>query len=161
MLGVCLLYVGIVLVNNGITRLYKIDGRSSSIINLFTGFLSVVINIISLIKGDYYSAGTGLLFSFTYLFIAINSIYELDKRPFGWYSLFVAINTIPFSIVENNNGDLKMSIIWILWGILWFTGFLENVLRKKIDRFISYLTIFEGIFTAWLPGMLMILNIWN
>lgn len=161
MLGVCLLYVGIVLINNGITRLYKIDGRSSSIINLFTGFLSVVINIISLIKGDYYSAGTGLLFSFTYLFIAINSIYELDKRPFGWYSLFVAINTIPFSIVENNNGDLKMSIIWILWGILWFTGFLENVLRKKIDRFISYLTIFEGIFTAWLPGMLMILNIWN
>lgn len=161
MLGVCLLYVGMVLINNGITRLYSIDGKSSSIMNIFTGFLSVVINVISLVKGDYYSAGTGLLFGFTYLFIAINGIYKLDPRPFGWYSLFVAINTIPFSIVDYNNGDWKMSIIWILWGILWFTGFLENVYKKNLEKYVPYLAIFEGIFTAWIPGILMILNMWS
>ena len=161
MLGVCLLYVGMVLINNGITRLYKIDGKSSSIMNIFTGLQSIVINIISLVKGDYYSAGTGLLFGFTYLFVAINGIYKLDQRPFGWYSLFVAINTIPFAIVDYHNGDWKMTIIWILWGILWFTGFLENVCKKNIEKYVPYLSIFEGIFTGWIPGLLMILNIWN
>lgn len=30
MLGVCLLFVGIVLINNGISTLYKLDGKSAA-----------------------------------------------------------------------------------------------------------------------------------
>lgn len=160
MLGVCLLYVGIVLINNGICRLCKVDEKSSAVMNIFTGLLSVIINIISLVNGDYYSAGTGLLFGFTYLFVAINGIYKLDPRPFGWYSLFVAINTIPFAFVDYNNGDWKMAIIWIMWGILWLTGFIESVCKKDLEKYVPYLAIFEGIVTAWIPGVLMLLNLW-
>ena len=70
MLGVCLLFVGIVLINNGMCTLYHVDGRSAAVMNIFTGGLSLFINFVNLVQGNYYAAGTGLLFCFTYLFVA-------------------------------------------------------------------------------------------
>ena len=169
MLGVVLLYVGIVLINNGIARITDVDAKSASVMNVFTGLLSVIINIIAIIHGDFenidslgdfYSAATGLLFGFTYLFVAANSIFNLDNRLYGWYSLFVAINTIPAAYISfAGDGDWKMAIIWILWGILWLTGFIETVLKKEL-KFVPYLAVFEGIFTAWIPGFLILTNFW-
>lgn len=169
MLGVVLLYVGIVLINNGIARITNIDSKSAAVMNVFVGLLSIIINIITIVHGDFiliddigdfYSAATGLLFGFTYLYVAVNSIFNLDNRLYGWYSLFVAINTIPAAWIDFYiNGDWKMAIIWILWGILWLTGFIENVLKKEL-KFVPYLAIFEGIFTAWIPGFLILTNLW-
>lgn len=169
MLGVVLLYVGIVLINNGMARITNIDSKSAAVMNVFVGLLSIIINIITIVHGDFiliddvgdfYSAATGLLFGFTYLFVAVNSIFNLDNRLYGWYSLFVAINTIPAAWIDFYiNGDWKMAIIWILWGILWLTGFIENVLKKEL-KFVPYLAIFEGIFTAWIPGFLILTNLW-
>ena len=51
MLGVCLLFVGIVLINNGMCTLYKVDGKSAAVMNLLTGGLSVFINFVSLVQG--------------------------------------------------------------------------------------------------------------
>lgn len=160
MLGVVLLYVGIVLINNGITRIYNVDEKSASIMNIFIGLLAVIIDVIYVIQGDYFAAGTGLLFAFTYLFIGINGIFDLDKRPYGWYSLFVAINAISCALLSLSDGDLRFFIIWILWGILWSTTFIEIILKKDLGKFVSYLAIFEGIFTAWIPGFLMLINKW-
>ncbi len=169
MLGVVLLYVGIVLINNGIARITDVDAKSSSVMNVFTGVLSIIINIITIVHGDFesidsigdfYSAATGLLFGFTYLYVAANSIFNLDGRLYGWYSLFVAINTIPAAWIEFTvNGDWRMAVIWILWGILWLTGFIENVLKKEL-KFVPYLAVFEGIVTAWIPGFLILTNLW-
>ena len=169
MLGVVLLYVGIVLINNGIARITDVDAKSASVMNVFTGLLSIIINIITIIHGDFetidsigdfYSAATGLLFGFTYLYVAANSIFNLDGRLYGWYSLFVAINTIPAAWIEYSvNGDWRMAVIWILWGILWLTGFIENVLKKEL-KFVPYLAVFEGIVTAWKPGFLILTNLW-
>ena len=73
MLGVVLLYVGIVLINNGIARITGVDEKSASVMNVFTGLLSIIINIITIVHGDFksldgigdfYSAATGLLFGF-------------------------------------------------------------------------------------------------
>ena len=169
MLGVVLLYVGIVLINNGIARLTDVDNKSASVMNFFVGALSITINIITIVHGDFtlmndigdfYSAATGLSFGFTYLFVAVNSVFNLDPRLYGWYSLFVAINSIPAAWIEFSvNGDWRMAIIWVLWGILWLTGFIENVLEKKLN-FVPYLAIFEGIVTAWIPGFLILTNLW-
>lgn len=160
MLGVVLLYVGIVLILNGIAGLSNVDDKSKSVMNLFTGGLSVIINVIALVNGDYFSAGSGLLFGFTYLFIALNGIFGLDQRLYGWYSLFVAINTVPFAYLEFITGGYLMGIIWILWGALWLTGFIECVLKKSLGKFVPYLAIFDGVFTAWIPGMLMLFGLW-
>ena len=110
--------------------------------------------------GDFYSAATGLLFGFTYLFVAVNSIFNLDPRLYGWYSLFVAINSVPAAYIEYFvNADWRMAVIWILWGILWLTGFIENVLKKHLS-FVPYLAIFEGIVTAWIPGFMILTELW-
>lgn len=169
MLGVVLLYVAIVLINNGVARLTNVDAKSMAVMNIFVGFLSILINVITIIHGDFsainhigdfYSAATGLLFGFTYLFVAVNSLFNLDTRLYGWYSLFVAINTIPAAWIEYSvNGDWKMAVIWILWGILWLTGFIESVLKKEL-KFVPYLAVFEGIVTAWIPGFLILTNLW-
>ena len=92
MLGVCLLFVGIVLINNGMCTLYNVDGKSTAVMNIFTGGLSLFINFVNLVQGNYYAAGTGLLFCFTYLFVAFSKILKLNPVPFAWFSTFVAVN---------------------------------------------------------------------
>ena len=99
MLGVCLLFVGIVLINNGMCTLYHVDGKSTAIMNIFTGGLSLFINFVNLVQGNY-AAGTGLLFCFTYLFVALSKFLKADPIPFAWFSTFVAVNAVIFGTIE-------------------------------------------------------------
>ena len=173
MLGAVLLYVGFVLMINGIGNLTKIPPKSTAIMNLFTGVLSIVVNFGTLLVDQvqtpanstaFYAAGTGLLFGFTYLFIGINSIFNLDTRTFAWYSLFVAITTIPAGILQWQEGGIwnyLMAIIWWAWGVLWVTAPIEMLWKKSLGNFTPWLSIFEGIFTAWIPGFLILMGIWT
>ena len=155
MLGVCLLFVGIVLINNGMCSLYNVDGKSTAIMN-------------NLVQGNYYAAGTGLLFCFTYLFVALSKFLKASPIPFAWFSTFVAINAVIFGTIEGFTGstalgitpDLRWAAIWYLWAVLWGTAFVEDICGKKLGKFVPYLQIFEGIVTAWVPGVMMLLQIW-
>lgn len=168
MLGVNLLFVGIVLISNGMCNLTKVDRKATSVINLFVGVLSLYINFVNLAQGNYYAAGTGLLFGFTYLFIDIDLIFNLDQRAFAWFSTFVAINAVIFGTLEGFLGDEYLGVtpdirwagIWYLWAILWGTAFVEDILGKKLGKFTPMLQIFEGIVTAWIPGILMLIGKW-
>ncbi|EOI6018909.1 AmiS/UreI family transporter [Enterococcus hirae] len=170
MLGVILLYVGMVLISNGFYRLYGLNDKSLVVMNYFTGGLGLFLNLGSILIGVatnqssewFYASATGLLFAFTYLYTAINSTFDLDQRLYGWYSLFVAINAIPAGLLcfYGIGGNAIYGLIWWLWGILWFTGFIENALGKNLGKSVGYLSIFEGIVTAWIPGMLMLLSLW-
>lgn len=123
MLGVCLLFVGIVLINNGMCNLYKVDGKSAAVMNILTGGLSLFINLVNLVQGNYYAAGTGLLFCFTYLFVAFNNILKLSPIPFAWFSTFVAVNAVVFGTIEGFTGsaalgitpDIRWAVIWNMW----------------------------------------------
>ncbi len=168
MLGVCLLFVGIVLINNGACALLGVDRRSAAVMNIFVGGLSLFINFVSLVKGNYYAAGTGLLFGFTYLFAALNNIFELDPKPFGVFSTFVAFNAVVFGIVEGVTGSAQLGIdpdwrwaaIWWLWAVLWGTSFFTDLMKKDLGKFVPCLQIFEGIVTAWIPGVMLLLGVW-
>ena len=168
MLGVCLLFVGIVLINNGICSLCKIDKKAASVMNIFTGGLSLFINFTNLAQGNYYAAGTGLLFGFTYLFVAANNLFGLDPKPFAWFSSFVAVNALIFGTMEGFVGipawgiqpDIRWAAIWYLWAILWGTSFVEDICHKKLGKFVPVLQIFEGVVTAWIPGVLMLIGLW-
>lgn len=168
MLGVSLLFVGIVLISNGACKLTNVDPKSTSVINLFVGVLSLYINFVNLAQGHYYAAGTGLLFGFTYLFIDLDLLFNLDKRAFAWFSTFVAINAVIFGTLEGFLGDeildlvpdWRWAAIWYLWAILWGTAFVEDILGKKLGNFTPWLQIFEGIVTAWIPGILIIIGKW-
>ena len=168
MLGVCLLFVGIVLINNGMCTLYQVDGKSASVMNILTGGLSIFINGVNLVCENYYAAGTGLLFGFTYLFVAFMKIGKLNPVPFAWFSTFVAVNAVVFGTIEGITGsaelginpDWRWAIIWYLWAILWGTSFVEDICHKRLGKFVPALQIFEGVVTAWIPGVLMLINKW-
>lgn len=171
MLGVCLLFVGIVLINNGMCNLYHVDSKSASVMNIFTGGLSLFINFVNLVQGNYYAAGTGLLFCFTYLFVAFNGLGLKGKAspiPFAWFSTFVAVNAVIFGVIEGVTGsaalgitaDWRWAAIWWLWAVLWGTAFVEDIMDKKLGKFTPCLQVFEGVVTAWIPGVMMLLQIW-
>ena len=170
MLGTILLYVGMVLMSNGLFLLQKIDDKSNVVMNLFTGGLSLILNIIAIGYGAchnkdaawFYASATGLLFAFTYLYVAINSIFDLDNRLYGWYSLFVAINSVPAGLYcfVGYGGNWLYGLIWWAWGILWLTGFIECNMKVNLGKFVGVLGIIEGIVTAWIPGFLMLIDKW-
>ncbi|MBR5968215.1 MAG: AmiS/UreI family transporter [Lachnospiraceae bacterium] len=168
MLGVCLLFVGIVLINNGACALLKADKKAAAVMNIFVGTLSLFINFVSLVKGDYYAAGTGLLFGFTYLFVAAIDIWDLDTKPFALFSTFVAVNAVIFGIIEGVTGlpalgitaDIRWGLIWWLWAVLWGSAFVTDILKKDLGKFVPILQVFEGIVTAWVPGILLLTGQW-
>ena len=161
MLGIGLFFVGITLIINGWGSLLHIDYRSLALINLFTGSLSFIINLIYMLQGAYYEADTGFLFAFTYLLVGIIYLFDLDLRIYGIFALFVAINTLPFAWVSWQwEQDPLFALIWLTWGVLWFCGFLDTIVKVNFGRKIHYFAIACGIFTTWVPGLLMLVDLY-
>jgi len=163
-LGISLLFVGIVLVSNGVNILGKVDVKSMAFMNTVTGFVIVTINLIMLSKAEdiiaFQNVASGFLFGFTYLFIAANHLFKLDWRPFGWFSLFVAIYAATMATRAVISEDFRFAFLWGAWAILWLEGFLESVLNLKLQKIFPYLCIAEGVFAAFIPAMLMLTNNW-
>src|ERR671928_363495 len=94
MASVGLLYVGAVLIVNGLMLLGRVDARAAAPLNLFVGALQVFTPtyLILTAGGDQaaiLSASGIYLFGFTYLYVGINLLANLDGTGLGWYSLFV------------------------------------------------------------------------
>jgi len=153
---------------NGVCRLTNINAKSTAFMNVVTGFIIVVGSFILLCKAEstsdlivYQSVTAGFLFGFTYLFIAANHLFDLDWRPFGWFSLCVAIFAITMAIVSFRAGDIGFTLLWTAWAVLWLEGFLEIVAGfRGLSKIFPYLSIAEGIFAAWIPSMFMLLGGW-
>lgn len=158
MFGIGLFYVGITLFMNGCSILYKWDLKAVGIFNIIVGSLSTLIQVTSMLRGDYYSAGTGFLFGFTYLFLGISFYKGLDLKPYGLFSLFVTINTLLFSYLTFQSGDPFFGVMWLIWGMLWLTSFIENNLGINLGKFTAYFILFCGVFTTWLPGLYLIIS---
>jgi hypothetical protein len=190
MLGVVLLYVGAVLVINGIWLIgqarvaaageagataaeshpFFIQGREVTVINVFTGFVGVVAAVTFMVQGnrdddiaEIRSGGLILLFAFTYLWVAANGFLNAGGRAFGWYCLFVAITALPaalytFNNANGNDASIYLGIDWIAWAILWFMFFLLLALDRPIARVTGAVAILEGIGTAWVFGLLLLLE---
>ena len=145
-----------------------IQGREVAVLNIFTGFVGVVIAVILLVQGsgDLASVRGGgfiLLFAFTYLWVAFNQFLDAGGHAFGWYCLFVAITAIPAGIYTLNNADgndasIYLAIDWFAWAVLWFLFFVLLALDRPIARIAGGLAILEGIGTAWVFGLLLLLE---
>lgn len=92
MIGIMLVYVGAVLLVNGMGGLGRIDAKSAAVLNFMVGSLGVVVSLLHLVRAEspveYFTVATLFLFTFTYLYVAISSWYDLDMRGFGWYCFF-------------------------------------------------------------------------
>lgn len=165
LLGLSLLYVGAVLCLNGLWLLGRIDDKEIWVINVFSGGVTLLISVqmafganadAASIKG----AALTLLFSFTYLWVAFNRFNGADGRGLGWFSLFVAITAIPVAIetlqTATTTWGIWFGLSWAAWAVLWFMFFLLLSMQKQIAQMSGVLALLCGIFTGWLPGLLLL-----
>jgi len=164
MLGIILLYVGAVLLINGVGALGHAERRSIAVLNLLVGGLALVIQLIGLFRAttptDFYLVATGFLFTFTYLYGGICGWFDLDMRAFGWFCLFVAITTLPCAWVASQGPDQRFTWLWLIWGVLWFMFYLAYVPARQFGRLLPGATIAVGILTCWIPGLMMLTGHW-
>ena len=168
MSAVGLFYVGAVLFVNGLMLLGRVDPRAAGYINLFVGGLQVVIPTALLIQADgdpaKVLAASGLyLFGFTYLYVGLNLLTGADSTGVGWYSLFVAVAAVGFSVVSFVKlHDAPFGVIWLYWAFLWLLFFLLlGLKRENLGTYTGYVTVAEAWITAAAPGFLLFTGYWS
>lgn len=169
MLGLVLLYVGAVLFINALAMLGKIAPKEAAIMNVFTGAIAFLVGIFNMATFEpalIQSCAYGLLFAFTYLWVAYNNLTDQDGRGLGWFSFFVSVTAICISydswLIAENSGllsDYWLFGCWVSWTVLWGLFFVFGVLQKlRLVRFVAYFTLLTAIFSAWIPGYLLLSN---
>lgn len=167
MSAVGLIYVGIVLVINGIMLLGWLTPRETAPLNLFVGALQVFtptyLIIIAASDVDQVFAASGVyLFGFTYLWVGINAVKEYSNRGFGWFALLVALCAVVYAAESFvRAGDAGFGVIWVLWAILWFLFFLVlGIGRESLGPVTGFYTAVIGVVTTG-AALMVLLNSWS
>ena len=164
MVGVVLLFVGAVLLVNGMGGLGKVELRSMAIMNFMVAGLALLATVVQFVRAEtpaqFFGVAQFFLFSFTYLYVAISMWWELDMRGFGWFCFFVALTAIPCSIVTFQRGDVRFGSFWLVWGVLWFMFYLANVQGRDFGKLLPYSSMTVGVLTCWIPGLLILTEHW-
>jgi FtsH-binding integral membrane protein len=81
----------------------------------------------------------------------------------GWYCAWVAAVSLAISLVVIlRDGDVKLGTIWLLWTLLFAMFFLVFGLDVTAMRSLTgWITITESVITAAVPGLLILLGLWN
>ena len=163
-----LLYVGAVLFINGLLLLGVVEGRAAAPINLFVGALQVVTPTYLIFTANndplaILSASGLYLFGFTYLYVGIGLLANLDTTGVGWFSLFVAIMTLGYSYANFAILDNRpFGVIWLMWGFLWALFFVLLGLKHEwLTRYTGWVTIIQAWVTAAIPAFLLLTDLWR
>ena len=162
MLGCALVYVGFVLLINGLWLLGVLEQKHVIPMNAFTGIL-IFAGVMRTVVWEgqqitpYFFSMQSLLFAFTYLWVAINIIWKLEAKGLGWYCLLVAIVAAPTAFTAIP--DLGLFILWLMWSSLWFMFYLLLGLGKDIGRSTGIWTTVNGIVTG-VSGYLILIKAW-
>jgi hypothetical protein len=163
-----LFYVGAVLFINGVMLLGKINPQAAGVFNLFVGAMQVIFPtiIITTAGGDEATilAASGIfLFGFTYLYVGIGLLTDLDTTGVGWFSGFVAVAALGYSYASFRIlDDPPFGVIWLYWAFLWSLFFL--LLGLKMDSlrvYTGWVTAIEGWVTAAIPAFLILAGVWR
>ncbi|WP_085507144.1 AmiS/UreI family transporter [Thalassobacillus devorans] len=167
MSNVGLLYVGAVLFVNGLMLLNRVDGKSAAVFNLFVGTLQVITPLYLIItaNGDttvILNASGIFLFGFTYLYVGLTNLFDLNTTGLGYYCLWVAVIAGGFSLLNFFQfGDMKFGIIWGMWTYLWLLFFLLLGLEMDIGSYVGKVTFVQSWITATIPAFLSLMGVWN
>jgi hypothetical protein len=166
--AVGLIYVGAVLFVNGAMLLGWVEGRSAAPLNLFVGVLQVITPtyLIFTANGntDQILNASGLyLFGFTYLYVAFNLLMNLDGTGLGYFSLFVAVAAVAYSLANFFRlGDPVFGVIWLYWAFLWLLFYLLlGRAHDGLGRYTGAVAAVQGWVTGALPAALLLLGYWG
>ncbi|MDR9432113.1 MAG: AmiS/UreI family transporter [Natronomonas sp.] len=163
-LGMGLVYVGAVLIVNGIWILGYGSNRDVAILNFLTGLITFLIAgwwAFFPAEGTAFNAAGTLLFSFTYLWVGANAWRGLeDQRSFGWYCLFVAVVATPTGFLVLQSGDIGLAALWWIWAVLWFAFWvLLGIQREEYNDAVGWYTAVVGVISG-AAGYVMALGAW-
>jgi hypothetical protein len=165
--NVGLLYVGAVLVVNGLMLLGLVEARAAAPLNIFVGALQVITPtyLIFTSGGDpatILSAAGIYLFGFTYLYVAFNLLADLDGTGLGWFSAFVACCALVYAGLNFGRfQDPAFGVIWLYWAVLWALFFLVlGLKREQFTRFTGAFCLLCGVVTGAIPSFLLLTGVW-
>lgn len=167
-LGLVMFCVAAVFIINMANAKNRVSDIEAGYWNLGFGIITLFLVCVGIIQqwngdGTFWWAAQTLMFSLTYLFMGIVKLAKLDGRGMGWWCLFVTIN-IPYPAYQTfMSGDIRLGLIWVSWGVLWFMFFVLMGLQKGGEKLAKAIFIYEIpllIFTLWLPGILFLNNMW-
>ncbi|RZU30644.1 AmiS/UreI family transporter [Blastococcus saxobsidens] len=168
MASVGLLYVGAVLIVNGLMLLGRVDARAAAPLNFFVGGLQVFTPTYLIVTSggdpDVVLSASGLyLFGFTYLYVGLNLTLGLDGTGLGWFSAFVASCAVVYAVL--NFGlldDPAFGVIWLYWAVLWALFFLVlGLKREELTRFTGLVAVVAGVATCAVPAFLLLTGVWQ
>lgn len=159
--NVGLLYVGAVLLLNGLMLLGRVPARSAAALNLFVGALQCVTPTVLIIQAggdqDAILGASGLyLFGFTYLYVGVANLANLEPAGIGWFSLFVAGAALVYSGLSFwRDHDPVFGVIWLAWALLWALFFAVLGLgAERLTRFTGWVTVLFSQPTCTIPAFL-------
>ena len=167
MASVGLLFVGAVLLVNGLLFLGKVDGKAAAPLNLFVGALQTAVPFWLLAHATtpdaVFSAAGIFLFGFTYLYVGINNLAGFAGTGLGWYSAWVSLLAALIGITNIvKYHDTAFGLLWLQWSVLWGLFFL--VLALGIERLTApagWLTVIQSVTTCTIPGYLLLIGKWS
>lgn len=171
--SVGLLYVGAVLILNGLMLVGIVEAKSAIPLNIMVGLLQVFTPTYLIVSADgnqlQILGASGLyLFGFTYLYVAANNYFDLDGSALGWFSGFVAVCAIVFAALNFwyqpdgvAFGDVAFGIIWLHWAFLWGLFFaILGLGYESLGRFTGIVAVVQGWMTGFAPAFLLMTGSW-
>ena len=171
MTSLVLLFVGAVLLINGLVFLGVIDAKSSTAINVLVGlFLAgTVLFLVLPVRGTdseslsiILGAAGFLLFSFTYLGVAFNNLAGAHSAALGWYCGWAALISLFLSAVNFFHlADHRLGWIWASWSLLFVSFFLSLALEFEwMTKPAGVLAIMQAFSTCTIPAALQLTGAW-
>jgi putative amide transporter protein len=171
MSSIALLFVGAVLLINGLVFLGRVDAKAAIPLNFLVGAFLVLTALLpaatlSATAPDFRSAAFGAvgftLFGFTYLTVGANSLFGGTGAALGWYCGWAsAVAAVLAAVNFAGAMDPLMAWLWAAWSALFLSFFLALIGgRPEVTRAAGVLAILQSVSTASAPGLLMIDGSW-
>lgn len=171
MSDLALLFVGAVLLVNGLVFLERVDGKAAIPVNLLTGGLLLFTALLQILEVDATSpdyaatafGAAGLsVFGFTYLTVGGNSLFGGSGTALGWFCVWAAGISAVLAVVNFTfTGNVNMAWLWSAWSVL-FTAFFLALTSSAVylTKAAGVLAILQSVSTATIPALLRISGVW-
>ena len=167
MSSLALVFVGAVLLANGLVFLGPMSARAAVPVNLLVGALIVTTSLLGAVPAglDDRMALFGALgfcvFGFTYLSVATSTLLNADGSGVGWYCGWAAVMSAVLAVVNFSEGDPRLAWLWVSWVVLFAAFFLAAYTGSdRFGRGAGAVSVIQSVITGTVPGLLMINGSW-
>ncbi|WP_026918571.1 AmiS/UreI family transporter [Gordonia shandongensis] len=167
MSSLALVFVGAVLLSNGLVFLGAMSARAAIPINLLVGALLVATALLAAIPAGadrltVFGALGFALFGITYLVVGVSTLLDAEGSGVGWYCGWAAVIAAVLAGVHFAAGDARIAWLWVSWIVLFAAFFLAAVGGgERFGTGAGVVAVIHSVTTATVPGLLMVDGAWD